>query len=116
MNYELAKKLKDAGFPQQTLLGIWKDATEPMRLEDCPKTWGDTLACPTLEELIEACGDKFSTLEHYNSEYPENHWITKNGRWHADYKINDEDEFECASGKTAAEAVANLWLALNNKS
>lgn len=46
MNYELAKKLKEAGFPSN-----WELRTEAL------------LPYPTLSELIAACGVKFHRLE-----------------------------------------------------
>lgn len=81
MNYELAKKLKDAGFPQDGI-GQFIDVK---------------LASPTLSELIEACGDKFRGL-------------SKRANWRAQDVMGIE-EF----GDTPEEAVANLYLALNNK-
>ena len=93
MNYELAKKLKDAGYPQCGIFhGIqgWniEGATSLATAADLvvngnPKITLNYEPCEhiTLSELIEACGDKFGTLE---------------GR-----------------GTTPEEAVANLWLQLN---
>lgn len=83
MDYNLAKKLKDAGFPD----------SQYMDLEDI-------LDRPTLSELIEACGDKFGQLDHYQNDE----------KWKAEAK-----EMYMATGKTAEEAVANLWLVLNKK-
>jgi hypothetical protein len=61
MDYELAKSLMDAGFPQigkGSLIGpldklVWRS--------------GDRVYVPTLEELIEACGENFGSLDkqHY---------------------------------------------------
>ncbi len=98
MNYELAKELKDAGFPQKekgTLL-----FKEGIRLTDTQEYWNENSAyAPTLSELIEACGDGFIQLE----RLPD--------RWMC-YFINDRGWTE---GKTPEEAVARLWLALNKK-
>ena len=87
MNYELAKQLKDAGFPQVDLGGF---------------NFGDDLNYPTLSELIEACGKNgnnyFAALYNQMSE------------WQATSIYNDEGK-----GSTPEEPVANLWLALNKK-
>lgn len=51
INYALAKELKDNGFPQS--YGEYKDGS----------FFGlDSVAIPTLSELIEACGEHFSSL------------------------------------------------------
>jgi len=56
MNYELAKQLYDAGFPQQGF-GRWVGNPDQV-------IWraGDRVYVPTLEELIKACGDDFNSL------------------------------------------------------
>lgn len=100
MNYELCKKLKDAGFPQNTLLGIFEDASGPLLKEECPKTWGNTVAYPSLAELIEACGDGFGLL------VKDDGWTAANGSAEGTW-------YDQTSGKTPEEAVANLWLELN---
>lgn len=93
MNHELAKKLKDAGFKSSKNFGgeqkllIYADEAEWMS--------------PTLSELIEACGDRFFALYR---QYPERNY--RADAWKGDEK---------ALGSTPEEAVANLWLALNEK-
>jgi hypothetical protein len=92
MDYELAKSLMDAGFPQigkGSLIGplhklVWR----------C----GDRVYVPTLEELIEACGENFGSLDkkHYG-------WLA--------YAPYDQSYF----AKTSVEAVAHLWLALHKR-
>ena len=94
MNYEICKKLKDAGFPykewENTLCGYG---------ENCPK-----YHYPTLSELIEACGDKFYGL----------HKLV-NGEWMAFiYDIEDSTRQLETKGKTPEEAVAHLILNLSN--
>ena len=57
MDYDLAESLMDAGFPQigkGSLIGpldklVWRS--------------GDRVYAPTLEELIEACGENFGSLD-----------------------------------------------------
>ena len=102
MNYELAKKLKDAGFPMKKLAEY--DMTQ------CPFVWGHfnyngvSYIFPTLSELIEACGGKMDRLEaHDNSTI----WVASSFRW-------QPNRIE-VQGSTPEEAVARLWLALNKK-
>jgi hypothetical protein len=97
MNYELAKKLKDAVFPQGT---VKHPDGYDMKFED----WTTHPKVPTLSELIEACGDNFDGL------------IINRG------PLSDSrTKWSCAGnrlvglGETPEEAVANLWLKLNEK-
>lgn len=94
MNYELAKQLKEAGFPQ---VGY------PIKKGEfiCVTPWTvNEFYCPTLSELIEACGNKnFRLLADHK------------GKWSA-YSYIDAIG---AEGDTAEEAVALLWLKLNKK-
>lgn len=83
MNYELAKKLKDSGFPQGIVNVVGSD--------------GWSYYTPTLEEVIEACGDKFAHLEKGSNP---NEWFCN---WSA------------SKGSTPLEAVCHLWLELNKK-
>ena len=57
MNYDLAKQLRDAGFPQG---GNGKWIGPPDKI-----VWrsGDRAYAPTLEELIAACGTEFRDFE-----------------------------------------------------
>ncbi len=92
MNYELAKKLKDAGFPQE--------GDGSVRWTDQEPNLGIPVYQPTLSELIEACGDKF---EFMGKGDPVSEWIAfDNG------ELNGR-------GSTPEIAVANLYLALNTK-
>jgi len=95
MNYELAKKLKDAGFPQKErsiIVGNEDSFTpDPARL--------DVYYVPTLSELIEACGDDIF-LEMCRVGH--NDWLATDGEHNM-------------RGSTPEIAVANLWLELNKK-
>jgi hypothetical protein len=92
MDYELAKSLMDAGFPQigkGSLIGslnklVWRS--------------GDRVYVPTLEELIEACGENFVSLHRQHDG-----WLA-----YANYA-------QRCFAETAAEAVARLWLALQKR-
>lgn len=88
MNYELAKKLKEAGFKQGNENG-----------QECDD-WIDGCYIPNLSELIEACGNKFKSLW---KEFDDNKWL-----------VNcDHLGYGGIKGVTPEEAVANLWLELN---
>lgn len=127
MNYELAKQLKEAGFPQKdyirsvcphnnTYLYSLMDGHTPLHL--CEEK---SVYIPTLEELIEACGDNFSGLNHKDTwnpplDYPE--------KWRAygwsnpiqKPPANKGMEFSLSGyGQTPEEAVANLYIELNKK-
>jgi hypothetical protein len=109
MNYELAKELKDAGFPQPNtnpnLTG--KILFNP----DKASTASWIAYAPTLSELIEACGDRLddlSRMHHFDSEK----------KWGASAYSCEECGFTgtfITRGATPEEAVARLWLALNKK-
>jgi hypothetical protein len=93
--HELAKELKDAGFPQEGE-GLYVPRSVP--------DGGDyekAAYLPILEELIEACESNFQRLE-LNSHPAVN-------EWHAFGSIDE------AKGPTPTEAVARLWLALQKK-
>jgi hypothetical protein len=108
MDYELAKKLKEAGFPQADGLQfiepnvVW-DATAQSEFET-PGTppRSNWVKCPNLSELIEACGEKFDCL------------FYENGMWGAVGLLRGKGIKPPYRG-TPDEAVALLWLALHPK-
>ena len=91
MDYELAKRLKDAGFLQH---GTGKRVGNP---EQIVARREDFAYVPTLDELIEACGDKFENLR----RLPDGDWLA----WSTS-PVN-------RMAATPTEAVALLWLSLN---
>ena len=112
MNYELAKELKEAKFPfdfQESKLG------------------DDTYTFPSLEELIEACGEDLIAIQKTYADFdskldwddakkekkePRFMGWTAIKEWEDYYPPEVEvGEF----GKTPSIAVARLWLALNKK-
>ena len=116
INYKLAKELKDAGFPlQETPYNAMPVATfeGPVKILklDTRTTLieidGTVYLLPILNELIEACGDEFESLDkdvtlgmdELDIEYH---------KWAACGKIEAE-----VYGSTKEEAVARLWLKLN---
>lgn len=95
MNYELAKELKDAGFPQ-----VWPINTPE---GTAPEPYEGPYYFPTLDELIKACGKDFASLEYFTDDTEE--W------WAYGRMLGHEGSF----APTPEEAVAMLWLALNKK-
>ncbi len=95
MNYELAKKLKDAGFPQ-TDLSKKKYIPNP----DFGGKPVEGAYIPTLSELIEACMEKdfFHSLTYLGE-----------GEWEAEHGGIEP----VGIGNTPEEAVTNLWLKLH---
>ena len=92
MNYELAKQLKEAGFKAKTTTGGYFDQDGESKYYPIPE----------LSELIEACGEKCVV------------WGNNAGI------VYDESAGTITyevfqSGKTPLEAVAKLWLTLNQK-
>ncbi len=115
MNYELAKKLKDAGFPQIGAgMYICDESVLPLNFKpgEVINLIGSKPICylPTLSELIEACGDDLRLQSYY---------CENNLMWQADtccrFQDWDSNIHKSAFGSTPEEAVANLWLELNNK-
>lgn len=92
ITYELAKELKDAGFPQN-ILG---------KVDD----W--VVRMPSLFELIESCGDNFDYLERGT----QGGWYA----YHENFGATEEESCDDSGhGSSPEEAVARLWLALNKK-
>jgi len=119
MTYELAKQLKEAGFLQnysEHYFG-WIEAHQSCGYDEGNYAHEKAVACPTLSELIEACGDKLLALQHtpFNPTMPipeesmPKTWMALGGEnrgTHFSYQ---------QSGFTPEEAVANLWIALQTK-
>jgi len=103
MTYETAEKLKKAKFPF-----IWNYEPQALAFREYP----------SLSELIEACGattknnpwgDEVGAFE-FCLQFSENEW--KAGYTDPNYHENWNDREE---GDTPEEAVANLFLRLNDK-
>jgi len=117
MNYELAKKLKDNGFPFRTSTtdnGIKLAIPTSKKIIEYLDTKKDIINfddewffIPTLSELIDACGDRFMALDSGRS-IGERGWIA----FSDDRKLSKMK----TKGKTPKIAVAKLWLKLNKKS
>lgn len=100
MDYTLTKELKHAGFPLYEIPEPYNTNGERLFIFNIN---GVSYRIPTLEELIEACGDRFGGLTRM---------ILVVEEWTA----HDTDDINIdAHGITPIEAVAKLWLALNKK-
>ena len=103
LSYELAKELKDAGFPQSPYkyAGAW--VTEDGHIYcggNEPHAWS-----PDLSGLIEACGKDFFSLSRENVRG------TISPVWVA--KGIELEALMTQFGATPEEAMTRLWLALN---
>lgn len=112
MNYELAKELRDAGFP--ALLHYSRIAC---RVNGCWQYRDDPVHKPTLSELIEACAGEFQGLIHLPDGW--HAWSTVvSGK--QDVGVRDlegmpvlyDDLIRSKGNASPEEAVARLWLAL----
>lgn len=126
MNYELAKKLKDAGFEQKDgfsfgiHLNPFSGKEESIEKCDSKNTtidYDSWVYIPTLEELIEACGEDFDSLDYYPKNKTEHKWVAFSS---IDEKTCEKcgsplGNYKQAPGKNSSEAVAKLWLKLNKK-
>ncbi len=133
MTYELAKKLKEAKFPQgvNTEQQMLREESDPYELnnrtmwikyfnKDYLEEMKDKIVyIPTLSELIEAfCGDVYKvryspTMSGLNRKWESNEFdklINCGKYWEAHHFANGGIK---AEGSTPEIAVANLWLELN---
>lgn len=101
MNYELAKELKDAGFPQELRDGYWYSPHTKVVRKGFPII-AEYCYAPTLEELIKAC--KSIWIEGYN--IVDLLWLASRGKG-KDVPLWREIKRE--------EALVHLWLVLNKK-
>jgi len=130
MDYELAKKLKEAGFPQihkssmsdevnpfsliypenQQWFDGWPmrpapdDTPNAIHVDDIETRRLVGAYLPTLPELIDALGDDFGVLERSDDPDAPHRWMALSA-----------DSMVTRSGDTPEEAVAKLWIALTTK-
>jgi hypothetical protein len=90
ISYELARMLKQAGFPQSELARAQR------------KAGYDYVSMPTLSVLIEACGREFGALGRKRTSWIACGYIAQYGEW----KI-------VHAGETPEDAVARLWLSVH---
>lgn len=119
LSYETAKKLKEAGFPQNTQYALatspWGGKDNKPLLQTMTREEGndgyanllsagyDVVSIPSLSELIDACGEEFLNL------------IKRENEWFAGQRYQKEGRRNIGIGSTKEEAVAALYLALHNK-
>ena len=117
MTYELAKQLKDAGYPQETEFYFAPKLTRFNGAND--HNWdGESMtrmlgsyegllkvACPSLSELIEKCGEDFGELKKQ----------TRDGWSCTPSRFIGFDNLRFQNHSNPKEAVAELWLVINNK-
>ena len=96
MDYALAKELKAAGYPRIRRDGFFLYSEQ---VPYAPRSTAEKVYAPTLHELLDACGERFYGLR-----------LTGEG-WEA----SDGEQAFIDPCKTADEAVARLWLALNKE-
>ena len=91
MDYELAKQLEQAGFPQAGQ-GAWIGPADQL-------VWraGEKVYVPTFEELVEALPRGYLRITRYVDRF---------------VAVYGEYMYQTADGATATEALARLWLAL----
>lgn len=106
MNYEPAKKLKDAGFPLKHVAIAHSDLPA---LGGYLKDGMNYYEWPTLSELIEACGDRFYELANLGRDSQDV------AVWQSKDLEQKDGLWRMYRGCTPEEAVAELWLALNQK-
>ena len=106
MDYELAKQLKDAGFPQRGF-GMWWDG----RVFTTKDIYSE-LYQPTLSELIEACGDELNIMQRccIKEQYKFDGWCVAEG-----IDIDGAWEGIIVKDFSLIVAVAKFWLELNKK-
>lgn len=111
ISYELAKRLKEHGFPQM-LGGKWID--EYGDITQNPPLRNKYASIPSLSELIAECGDDFGMMFHGANEGTIIKIDIENSISHK-YKwaSASTDEQYMAYGKSPEEAVANLYLAIH---
>ena len=129
ISYELAKKLKDAGFPQDSthfimrkysldnVPVIWERPPEGIDVTTLSGSLEWEVALPLLEELIEACGKDFEKLHQFKKLDGEEIELWKK-IWGDDTPLPLWGAFSYSHvcyGKTSEEAVARLWLKLHEK-
>lgn len=114
--HSLAKELKEAGFLQRDWGDLYSveaghelmNVPQKLRASAAGIDIGETSACPTLSELIEACGGRFSTLVKNDSKVA---LITKEYKLTGAWIAASLDE-RFGEGSSPEEAAARLWLAI----
>ena len=129
IDWKLAEKLKNAGFPQKYKEGDWfyrcgkicEDQHFIGELEyaddggaDTYEATEDSVKIPTLEELIEACGERFHQLRR-QSNLGKVWWKAESWEKELGDSQYEDDQYINRKANTPEEAVSLLWLEINKK-
>lgn len=112
MDYELAKQLKESGFPQIGKSRICYDKSGEFVYQSAYTDFFEGATdcyCPTLEELIEAVIN-FPKGKNMGFSSGDGGFVA----WKRVVFENNGDDYK-GTGSTPIEAVAKLWLELNKK-
>lgn len=102
MDYQLAKSLKDSGFPQNGV-GITGSYYKGDPQFDDTEDINYWVKVPTLSELIEACGDKLALVGQQDG-----YWCVYD-KWYLPGAISNS----VTKSRTPIEAVAKFYLAIH---
>lgn len=111
MTYELAKQLKDAGFPQNHDYFDNDICTICIKCNDDQEKPNEIPCEPTLSELIEACPQQIDESVFTLDYYPRGWWRAMYASGALIYTSKQGGDL-IQSGSTPEEAVAALWLKL----
>lgn len=121
LDYELCKKLKDCGFPQDHVVLMkscphYAVSNKKYPKGDYTRSCGCFLVRPTLSELIEACPKNYKKEDYFDGDFTLKWWGDDMG-WHVGYEQSD-GWYEGAEGegKTPEEAVADLFIKIHANS
>lgn len=92
LSYSLAKELKEAGFRQSERARAQQEAGY------------EYVSIPNLAALIEACGGNFGALGREPDCWVACEYVSDDGEWK-----------NAVEGETPEDAVARLWLLLNQR-
>lgn len=117
ITYELAKRLKEAGFPykEESYKEIYPPGVEMIPGNYIGAGMSTVVAqgqvrLPVFTELVRACGDRLGSLHNEKSSA-----IDGNKWWAWEDESYGEPKGKEGLGSSPEEAVAELWLALNRK-
>jgi hypothetical protein len=110
MTFAFAKYMKRAGFPQDAVYGtfFFNGVGNLIFIDEhlAGSTWATYVRCPTLSELIDACGDRELEFR-----------VRKDYSCVRTSAISNEDGVPLwFEGPTPDEAVGELWIALRDAS
>lgn len=111
---ELAKELKENGFPQIWPQEDYIEIHDALKIQEIKDKYKTDFYLPSLSELIEACGGAFESMDYRirtRNDQINRIWMAfgiEMEPWNPASNAHGEGSFP-------EEAVANLWLKLNKK-